>query len=47
VPFPIDPLPHAMFWSAQRSRDPEIVWLRDQFRPVVKSKFTGVSSSRR
>jgi DNA-binding transcriptional LysR family regulator len=47
VPFPIDPLPHAMLWSAQRGRDPEIAWLRDQLRPIVKSKFAGASSSRR
>jgi DNA-binding transcriptional LysR family regulator len=47
VPFPIDPLPHAMLWSAQRGRDPEIAWLRDQLRPVVKSKFASASSSRR
>src|SRR5215510_1133298 len=33
VPFPIDPLPHAMLWSSQRDRDPEVAWLRDQLRP--------------
>jgi LysR family transcriptional activator of mexEF-oprN operon len=47
VPFPIDPLPHAMLWSAQRGRDPEIAWLRGHLRPIVKSKFAGVSSSSR
>ena len=47
VPFPIDPLPHAILWSAQRGRDPEIAWLRDQLRPIVKSKFAGGSPSRR
>src|SRR5215813_58290 len=47
VPFPIDPLPHAMLWSAQRGPDPEIAWLRDQLRPIVKSKFAGASPSRR
>ena len=47
VPFPIDPLPHAMLWSAQRGREPEIAWLRDQLRPIVESKFAGASSSRR
>lgn len=47
VPFPIDPLPHAMLWSAQRGRDPEIAWLRDQLRPIVKSKFASISPSRR
>jgi len=39
VPFSIDPLPHAMLWSAGRSNDPEIAWLRDRLRPIVKSKF--------
>ena len=33
VPFPIDPLPHAMLWSARRSNDPEIAWLRDRLGP--------------
>jgi DNA-binding transcriptional LysR family regulator len=47
VPFPIDPLPHAMLWSAQRGRDPEIIWLRDQLRPIVKSTFAGAPSARR
>ena len=47
VPFPIDPLPHAMLWSAQRGRDPEIAWLCDHLRPIVKSTFAGASSSRR
>jgi hypothetical protein len=36
-----------MLWSAQRSRDPEIAWLRDQLRPVVKNKFASGSLSRR
>jgi DNA-binding transcriptional LysR family regulator len=45
VPFPIDPLPHAMLWSAQRGRDPEIGWLRDQLRPIVQSKFASTSST--
>jgi LysR family transcriptional regulator, mexEF-oprN operon transcriptional activator len=39
VPFSIAPLPHAMLWSAGRSNDPEITWLRDRLRPIVKSKF--------
>jgi DNA-binding transcriptional LysR family regulator len=47
VPFPIDPLPHAMLWSTQRGRDPEIAWLRGQLRPVVKNKFASGSLSRR
>jgi DNA-binding transcriptional LysR family regulator len=40
VPFPIAPLPHAAVWSSGRSGDPEIAWLRERLRPVIKSKFT-------
>src|SRR5450432_2849837 len=40
VPFPIAPLPHAMIWSSARGSHPEMIWLRDRLRPVVKSKFT-------
>ncbi len=40
VPFPIAPLPYAMIWSARRSTDPEITWLRGRLRPIVKNKFT-------
>jgi len=40
VPFPIAPLAHAMIWSTGRSSHPEMIWLRDRLRPVVKSKFT-------
>jgi DNA-binding transcriptional LysR family regulator len=47
VPFPIDPLPHAMLWSARRGSDPEIAWLRDRLRPIVKSKFAGSSGPRK
>ena len=47
VPFSIDPLPHAMLWSARRGSDPEIAWLRDRLRPIVKSKFAGSSGSRK
>jgi DNA-binding transcriptional LysR family regulator len=39
VPFSIDPIPHAMLWSAARSRDPEITWLRNRLRPIVKRSF--------
>ena len=41
VPFPIAPLPHAMIWSTGRNGDPDIAWLRDRLRPIVKSKFAG------
>ena len=47
VPFSIDPLPHAMLWSARRGSDPEIAWLRDRVRPIVKSKFAGSSGPRK
>jgi LysR family transcriptional regulator, mexEF-oprN operon transcriptional activator len=40
VPFPIAPLPYAMIWSARRSTDPEISWLRGRLRPIVKNEFT-------
>ena len=42
VPFPIAPMPHAMLWSAGRSNDPEIRWLRDRLAPIVKSEFAGL-----
>jgi len=44
VPFPIDPLPHAMLWSTRRSNEPELAWLRDRLRPIVKSTFAGRSA---
>jgi DNA-binding transcriptional LysR family regulator len=47
VPFPIDPLRHAMLWSTRRGNDSEIAWLRDRLRPIVKSKFAGASLSRK
>lgn len=39
VPFPLEPIPHAMLWSAGRARDPEIAWLRNRLRPLVKASF--------
>lgn len=39
VPFFIDPLPHVMLWGTGRNKDPEITWLRDRLRPIVKRKF--------
>jgi DNA-binding transcriptional LysR family regulator len=44
VPFAIAPLPHAMIWSARRSRDPEMIWLRKLMRPIVKSKFSDLAA---
>jgi LysR family transcriptional activator of mexEF-oprN operon len=43
VPFPIAPLPHAMIWSSRRSTSPEMTWLRERLRPIVKSKFTDLA----
>jgi DNA-binding transcriptional LysR family regulator len=39
VPIAIEPLPHVLLWSAARSRDPEIAWLRGRLRPIVKRRF--------
>jgi hypothetical protein len=44
VPFLIDPLPHAMLWSAARGNDPEIAWLRSRLRPIVRSNFANVTN---
>jgi hypothetical protein len=44
VPFLIDPLPHVMLWSATRGNDPEIAWLRNRLGPLLRSKFTDLSS---
>ena len=41
VPFPIAALPHLMLWNLGRNGDPEIAWLRDRLRPIIKSKFAG------
>ena len=43
VPFPMAPLPHALVWSSRRSADPEMTWLRDRLRPIVKAKFTDLA----
>jgi DNA-binding transcriptional LysR family regulator len=47
VPISIDPPPHAMLWSTRRGSDPEIAWLRDRLRPIMKSKFAGSSGPRK
>ena len=44
VPFPIAPLPHAMIWSTGRSAHPEMTWLRDRLRPIVKNQFAGLAT---
>jgi DNA-binding transcriptional LysR family regulator len=41
VPFAIAPLPHALLWSAARSNDPEIHWLRDRLGPIATATFAG------
>jgi DNA-binding transcriptional LysR family regulator len=38
VPFAIEPLPHALLWSAAR-KEPEIMWLRNRLRPIVQKRF--------
>jgi DNA-binding transcriptional LysR family regulator len=43
VPFAIDPIPHVMLWSAARSQDPEIAWLRNRLRPLAKNRFTSLA----
>lgn len=42
VPFAIEPIPHALLWSAARTQDPEITWLRNRLRPLVQSRFANV-----
>ena len=39
VPFAIEPIAHALLWSAAHARDPEIAWLRGKLRPIVKRRF--------
>jgi LysR family transcriptional regulator, mexEF-oprN operon transcriptional activator len=39
VPFSIHPINHALLWGAGRTNDPEIRWLRDKLRPIVKREF--------
>jgi DNA-binding transcriptional LysR family regulator len=39
VPFPIEPLPHAMLWSASRGYGPDFIWLRDRLEPIARSRF--------
>jgi DNA-binding transcriptional LysR family regulator len=43
VPFSIDSIPHALLWSAGRSRDPEIAWLRKRLRPIVERRFADLA----
>ena len=36
VPFWVPPLPHSLFWSARRSNDPAVLWLRQQLTPLLR-----------
>jgi DNA-binding transcriptional LysR family regulator len=42
VPFVLEPLPHALLWSASRTGDPETAWLRAKLRPIAKRRFASV-----
>ena len=39
VPFAVAPIAHALLWSAARTHDPEIAWLRTKLRPIVTRRF--------
>jgi DNA-binding transcriptional LysR family regulator len=39
VPFSLAPLAHALLWSAARSQDPELRWLRAKLRPILRREF--------
>ncbi len=43
VPFSIDPIPHALLWSAGRTKDPEITWLRRRLGPIVKRRLASLT----
>jgi DNA-binding transcriptional LysR family regulator len=45
VPFPLDPMPHAMLWANARGNDPDIRWLRSRLEPIVKSRFKSAARS--
>jgi len=40
VPFALEPIPHALLWSAARTGDPEVAWLRQRLQPLVKRRFS-------
>jgi DNA-binding transcriptional LysR family regulator len=39
VPFPLPPIPHVLLWSAARTNDPEVKWLRDKLLPIARDEF--------
>ena len=41
VPFPIEPIGHVLLWSAGRTNDPEISWLRRKLLPIAEREFGG------
>lgn len=43
VPFALEPIPHALLWSAARAGDPEVAWLRQRLQPLVKSRFSSAA----
>jgi hypothetical protein len=38
----IEPIRHALLWSAARIRDPGITWLHSRLGPLVKRRFANV-----
>ena len=43
VPFALEPIPHALLWSAARAGDPEVAWLRQRLQPLVKRRFSSAA----
>jgi hypothetical protein len=46
VPFALEPIPHVLLWSASRTRDPEIAWLRARLGPIVRRRFACLPTER-
>jgi len=40
VPFPIEPMPHVLLWSARLTKDAEIDWMRGLLRSAIGKVFT-------
>jgi DNA-binding transcriptional LysR family regulator len=47
VPFALPPLPHAMVWCSNRSRDAGLNWLRERVQPIVKRHFASQTATSR
>jgi DNA-binding transcriptional LysR family regulator len=43
VPFALEPIPHALLWSAAQAGDPEVAWLRQRLQPLVKRRFSSAA----